>query len=342
MQGLARKFFSTAITASLLFYAVNSSAEINPFKKSKNYKFGTDVPWYKKSDSAMKSGSVKDGADIHYYHFNVDKSRILLRLSKNDPSGDLENTRYLDALAITDVSIDGARMARFDWCLDNQQRPGRKLKQNALVANDTCQNAGGGGDFIIKLDQATLDNLLNASQVEFVVEPYGRPVRLTYDMAGFSSVMKDVLRPAAKPKPRPVAKPVKAEPAAKPKPRPVAKPKPVKMCKASAPANMQSVVKPVLYPCDDKAKKQAAEANVNRAVEAHKQQLAEQKRREKEQAMLKQKAVEDSKREKEWDKKQDSMWISRCQRHWKKGRSPCYCEKYLDQAPPGVTSNCGN
>ena len=62
---------------------------------------------------------------------------------------------------------------------------------------------------------------------------------------------------------------------------------------------------------------------------------------EAEQAEARKVAVEKSKLEKEWEAKQEAMWVSRCQKHWVKGESPCYCEKYLDKAPPGVKNTCG-
>lgn len=63
--------------------------------------------------------------------------------------------------------------------------------------------------------------------------------------------------------------------------------------------------------------------------------------RAKQEELARQKAIETNKRAQEWEAQQDAIWIKRCQRHWKKGTSPCYCEKYLDQAPVGVSNTCG-
>lgn len=353
MCGLTRKLIGSGIAVVFMLLSANSIAEINPFKKSKNYNFGNEARWYEKSGTAMKSGSVRDGSDTNYYHLNISKSRILLRLAKNDPSGELKNTRLLDALAISDVLVDGTTLPVFDWCLRNQQEPGRKLKQNSVVANDICVNAGSGGDFVITLDDKTRNSLMKASELEFVVEPYGRPVRLTYDMQGFAPIMAEITRPAppppppvvkAKPAPAVQAKPaVKAKPVA-PKPKPVAKPKPapVKMCFARAAAEYRKVVKQVAYPCEDSTKKSEAEEKISAGVAKEKQRLAAQKAAELEQQMTKKKSKQTDKRQQEWDKKQDALWLSRCKRHWEKGRSPCYCEKYMDQAPPGVENTCGS
>lgn len=358
MRGLASKITKSVALTGLLMMAATASAEINPFKKTKNYIFDDSIKWYEKKGTAMKSGSVPDGSDINYYHLNVSKSRLLLRLSKNDPSGDLQNTRILDALAITDVSVDGSRLPVFDWCLSNQQSPGRKLKQNAVVVNDTCVNAGGGGDFIIQLDERTHHTIMNASEMEFVIEPYGRAVRLVFDLSGFAPIMGELLKPPAPVAPAPAPAPVKtpekprviAKPVPKPsapvapvvKPKPKPKPKPVKMCTAQPPADLQADIKAVVYPCENVARKAAAESQIKSAVEAKRQEQAKAAAMARQEEMAKQKEVKDSKRAEEWDRKQDAMWISRCQRHWKKGRSPCYCEKYLDQAPAGVKNTCGS
>ena len=53
------------------------------------------------------------------------------------------------------------------------------------------------------------------------------------------------------------------------------------------------------------------------------------------------KASKSSEKEAIWAAKQSAMWIKRCERHWAKGVSPCYCEKYLESAPAGVTNSCG-
>jgi len=342
VRGVVDKLIISSVLVLLLSLTSVSYAGMNPFKKSKNYTFGSDVAWYEHNDVAIKSGSVRNGPDTNYYHLNIDKSRLLLRLSKNDPSGELENTRLLDNMSVLEVKTDGRRLPLFDWCLNNQQDPGKKLKQNAVVVNDVCINAGGGGDFVLNLDEASRNILKNASSIEFVVEPYARPVKLTFSMRGYASIMEEINRPV----PLPVVKkaPVKAVVIAKPKPKVKPrkpKPKPVKMCYAKAPADFRSAVPAISYACNSTSAKATAESKIAAGVDNEKKKMqAELAAAEKEKIAI-QKSVEDNKREAEWDKKQAKLWISRCERHWAKNTSPCYCEKYLDLAPPGISNTCG-
>ena len=348
MRGIVNKLIVSSVCGVLLSISNVSFAGVNPFKKSKNYTFGSDVAWYKNSDVAVKSGSIRDGSDTNFYHLIVDKQQVLLRLGKNDPSGELVNTRRLDNLAITEVRADGRRLPLFSWCLVNQQNPGKKLTQNAVVANDVCINAGGGGDFIINLDDEARNILKGASELEFVVEPYGRPVRLTFSMSGFSGIMAEINKPvpvAKKPEIKPV---VKAVPVVESKPKPVVKikvkpkPKPVKICQAKAPDNFKSKVPAVAYPCENADKKSRAEAKVTAGVESEKKKIAAKMEQLKAEKQANEKVLEKTnKEESEWDEKQAEMWIKRCEKHWAKNRSPCYCEKYIRLAPPGISSTCG-
>jgi hypothetical protein len=304
-----------------------------------DYTFGDTIPWYENARSVTKSGAIKDGSDTDYYHLNVDKHRLLLRLGRNDPSGELVNTRLLDTLEITEVMADGRRLPIFDWCVKNQHAISNTLKQNAVVANDTCINAGGGGDFVINLDDQTKSLLKSAKTLSFIVEPFGRPVKLIYSMKGFSGIMAklDVPVPVAavkKVEAAPVQVVVKAEP---PKP----KPKPVKMCYVKAPSGFESAIPAVAYPCDNKEQKDGAEAKVAARVVSEKKKMAAELEATRQEQLARQKSVENNKREAEWQQQQAEMWIKRCQRHWSKGKSPCYCDAYIDKAPPGVTSTCG-
>ncbi|VAW70868.1 hypothetical protein MNBD_GAMMA09-1212 [hydrothermal vent metagenome] len=335
------------LLVSVMVYG-QAQAGANPFKKSKSYNFGSDVSWQVKNGAVLKSGSVRDGSDTHYYHLNINESRLLLRLGRNDPSGTIRNTRELESMAIADVRIDGVRLSVFDWCLQNQKNPSKKLKQYAVVANNTCVNAGGGGDFMIKLDSRSRNALKKTDVLEIVVEPYGRPVKLRYDMAGFAALMTKVenagqsKKPvAAAHKPKSRAKPKPVAEAVKPKPKPRPKPKKAKICYASPPTNFESVVKPVSYPCDNKAKKTSAEKKMLARVDAEKKKNRERTiKAEKEEEYDRLKSVAESKRDADWENRQAALWIPRCERHWKKGNSPCYCDKYIKSAPPGITSTC--
>lgn len=335
---MARISALTIAFTGMLIYSISAQAGINPFKKTKNYVFGNDVAWYLKENAAAKSGRAKDGSDTLYYHLNVSKNRFRLRLAKNDPSGEIANTRDLSKLAIADVLLDGRRFIQFQRCLDNQEQVGKKLKQGALVANDTCVNSGGGGDFSIQLDTASRNELKAASNIELVIEPYGRPVKLKYSMLGFSTIMSKLDKP--KPKPKPVARSVvKAKPVVKPKPKP--KKKIVKMCLAKPPADFKSAVRAVSYPCENKARQEKAKQSIAALVEKEKQKMAAEMARLKQEEEAREKASKSNQIETEWAKKQTEMWIKRCEKHWTKGVSPCFCEKYLDSAPPGVTNSCG-
>ncbi|HEY9052110.1 MAG TPA: hypothetical protein VIQ03_11235 [Gammaproteobacteria bacterium] len=329
---------SSVLLLSFAMLLVNASAYavVNPFKKTKDYAFNDDVNWYFKEGAAVKSGSRREDAEVFYYHLNINKERMRLRLSKNDPSGELENTRDISDLEIEDVLVDGRRLARFQWCLDNQERIGKTLKSDAVVINDTCIVSG--NDFSIFLNDETKSLLKRAGKIDFVITPYGRPIRLSYSMGGFAGVMAQVDRPEPPPvinRPAPV-KPVVA-------PKPVKKV--VKTCYANPPAEFNTVIKPEDYPCDDMTRKAAAVKAVDVMVEKERQKRREAEaarlRKEAEQAEARKIAEEKSKIEKEWEAKQEAIWVTRCQKHWVKGESPCYCEKYLDSAPKGVKNTCG-
>jgi len=340
----------TALFCLLLMFSNVSYGGMNPFKKSKNYVFGPDVVWYEDHNVAIKSGSVQDGSDTNYYHLIIDNDQLLLRLGKNDPSGELENTRRLDNLSIVRVNVDGRPLPLFKWCLQNQQDPGNRLKQNAIVANGVCINGGGGGDFIINLDRSTVEILYRSKMLEFVVEPYGRRVKLVYSMLGFSPIMDIINKPAPvvkKPAPQPmvIVQPESA-PEIKPdkiKPKAKAKPKPLKTCYARPPAEYKSKVPVADYPCNDAVKKASAEAKVTAGVKQIKQNKAAAQKAAlaaEKQKKAREQSNKDAKRETEWDSKQASLWISRCKVHWARNKSPCYCQKYLEQAPKGVKNTC--
>lgn len=323
------------ITTGLLCFSFAAQAAMNPFKKTKNYKFGNDVSWFFKKDAAVKSGHVKDGSDTLYYHLNITKDRLRLRLGKNDPSGELEGTRNLYKLAIIDVLMDGKRFSLFDWCLSNQQRPGKKLRLGSLVVNDACVNEGG-GDFTMVLDKAGRNQLKNAQKIEFIVAPYNRPVKLAYTMAGFAVIMSEIDKPV------PVVKKVVAKVVVKATPKPERRPKKVvRICVAKVPADFTSVVKAIRYRCNNQTKKMAAEKKIAGLVDQEKQKMvAELDRMRQEEAAKLQSSV-NRQREIEWDKKQTVIWIRRCNKHWVNGVSPCFCEKYINQAPSGVSNTCG-
>ncbi len=354
MRGLFShlSFYSLSL---LLIMSGTSQASVNPFKKSKNYNFGADIAWDKHNGAAIKSGRVRDGNDTNYYHLNINKYRLQLRLGKNDPSGELENTRILKSLTIADVLVDGHRLPVFNWCLQNQLNPGKKLKHDATVPDNICQNTGGGGNFIIRLDNRTRNILKKSDILEFIVEPYGRPVKLRYNMSGFATIMtkidspKKVSKPAPATRPvvKPAAKPVsvksaiKNRPSTKPKTTPVAQSRSLiqktKTCTASPPENYKTLIKPLAYPCSNSTKKTTAENKILDLVNKEKQKQKHEATSTEHERL---KAAAQDKRNIDWNNKQAELWISRCERHWNKGTSPCYCEKFIKNAPPGTKNTC--
>lgn len=334
------------ITGMLAFVSFSAQAEFNPFKKPKVYSFDQETPWIFMQGAAVKSASQRDGSDTLFYHLRVSHDQLRLRLSKNDPTGQLPNTMNMDGMSVEEMLVDGRRLPRFDWCLQNQQQPGDRMKSGAVASNNTCVNPGN-GDFTVTLDAGTKQVLKSSSGLSFILEPYGRPIQLNFSMNGFAEIMARVDQPppppVAKPEPRmsasvapaPKPEPPKAAPKPKPKPKP-------RICQADAPGEFARSIKSVSYPCEDRARKNQAEKSIEQqvAAEKHKRELADIERKRQE-AELKKAKVETTKAEQEWEAKQTAMWVERCQKHWDNGVSPCFCEKYLDHAPAGVKNTCG-
>lgn len=320
------------LLAGVMLCSTVVSAGTNPFKKTKDYLFNDSTAWYFRDGAAIKSGSEADGADTLYYHLNINKNQLRLRFGKNDPSGELVNTRAFEELEMIDVTVDGQRLKRFQWCLDNQSQLATTLKQNSVVVNGVCVNAGG-GDFIIALDDEARDRIMQAHSLEFIAAPYGRPIRLTFTMTGFTKAYSALLAP---PPPPPVHVPAPVVAAPKPESRPV-----VKTCYAEAPEEFQSAVKSIAYICDDKARKASAEVTIQAQLNAEtkRRKEAEAERLRLEAEKLKEEAALKSV-ESEWEKKQTEIWVERCQKHWANGTSPCYCAPYIAHAPAGVENTC--
>ena len=336
------RFSALIFTLSCLLCVTTVSAGTNPFKKTKDYQFADSIAWYFKDGAAIKSGSAPDGGDTLFYHLNINKSQLRLRLAKNDPSGELVNTRAFDDLAIVDVLLDGKRLSRFQWCLDNQATIAATLKQNSVVVNGICTNAGG-GDFTVMLDDDSRDRILRSQNIEFVIVPYGRPIRLQYTMNGFAKGYGAIVAPPPPPPPSPSPPVVVVAPKVEPKSEPKSEPRPavVKTCYVEAPDEFQGAVQSIAYVCDDKTKKATAEATVQTqvAVERKKRKDAEADRKRTETERLQEEKAFKSV-ETEWDKRQVEIWVERCEKHWAKGQSPCYCSAYLGHAPDGVVSTC--
>ncbi|MDH5765196.1 MAG: hypothetical protein OEZ38_04200 [Gammaproteobacteria bacterium] len=296
----------------------------NPFKKSVDFEFPDNINWVLKKDAVVKTGRVMDGSDALFFHLSISDKQLKLRFSKNDPTGTVINSRSLSSLVIDDVLVDGQRLPLFQWCLNNQQLESSKFKQDTPVNKDACINRD--GDFIINLNEQSAQLLIKAQTLEFVTEPFRRTEILNFGMKGYGPLAMKLKKPVA----APVVKVV-----------PKAVPKQVveKICYVKAPAQYKAI-KPAGYPCSDKAKKAGAEAIINKLV------LSEKKKAEIEAEEAKQKQeskidlAAEARAEAEFEKRQAAIWIKRCQKHWSKGVSPCYCKKYAENAPQGVKDTC--
>lgn len=310
----------------------------NPFKKTKTYHFGSDISWQQKGGAVVKSGKEVERGDTLSFHLSINNKQLKLRLSKNDPSGDIVNSRRLNNLVVKDVRVDGRRLPVFQWCLLNQEQPSSYLKQYAVVPGDVCVNMD--GDLFVRMDNKTLSLLMRARQLTFVLEPFRREETVEFDMQGFNEIMRR-LYPPAQPKPKARAVPKVVKSVSTPVVKSRAKPKASKICYAKAPAEFKKQVKPVSYPCDNKSRKSKAEASIAAQVEVLKQKKAEVEAEKQRKLEAMRKAEDaDKKRQIEWEKMQRTMWVGRCQKYWIKGVSPCFCEKYMDEAPGGVKNTC--
>ena len=308
----------------------------NPFQKTIDYEFPDSVSWSLiKKDTAIKTGEVKDGSNALFFHLSINNKQLKLRFSKNDPAGQVMNSRGLNSLVIEDVLVNGKRLPLFHWCLNNQKAESSKFKQGTPVSRNACINEE--GDFIINLDVKSKQLLKNAQTLEFVTEPFRRNEKLKFGMAGYVAIMKKLEKPAPIIPAKTVAKPVV-------KPKIMAK-KEIKTCYAKPPVAYKAL-KPVAYPCLDSAKKIAAETKINQQVVAQKKKAdllaaeAKKKQIQKQKQVTKIDAAAEDKAEAEWQKRQNAIWIKRCEKHWMKRVSPCYCKAYIAHAPQGVKDTC--
>jgi len=315
-----------------------SQAAFNPFKKDINLSFGEKTPWKFRNNEAIKSGQNKDRNNINYYHLRINNKRILLRLGKNDPAGKMGNTRELDALDVIDVLIDGQRMPLFQWCMNNRttQKDNKVFRSGTMVKNGMCTNSD--GDVLIKLDDNARRILSQGKALQFMLKPYKTMESLSYDLRGLPPMMKRMARSA---KPRPVAKKIVRKKAVKNKTvrKPKAK-KPIRLCYVKSPIEYKTKIRPTTYPCNNAARKAAAEKRMQDQLQIEKQKEAivlEHKRAE---DTRKKAESEMKQRSKKWESMQNSMWIGRCKKYWESGVSPCFCRRVISQAPAGIVDTC--
>lgn len=346
---MIKKIF--ALLFALTIPAQSIAALNNPFNKTSSVDVGSSVSWDIKKGVARKTSTISDG-DGTFYQLKVTRSEISLQLLES-ASG---KTKSFDQLKIEEVQIDGDDSALFQWCLANQDGHDRFLQQGLSVNKGICQNNGRQGSFVMKLNQATYEQLKKAEEITFLISPYRSAVLVSFHIKGMSDVFARlsgktkpvVAKPVKKTVPKPVPKPVVAKP-------PV-KPKPAKLCSIKPPANFASI-KPVRYVCDNAKAKANARKKMAASVKKLRDKRARQARekRQTEKALAKQKALEEEKRKEEEaiSKIEQNMnkvrsqvserMINMCKKKWAEGEHRCYCEPYLEFAPAGISSDksCG-
>lgn len=325
----------------------------NPFAKSVDIDFGTDIAWQVKNKQALKSGESSDGT---YYHLGFDGKQLRLRVGESQQ--DTESAaKNFDQFAVEDIKVDGKRLPLFQWCLKNQERHARFLQQGLSVKKNICANQGEKGAFLMNLNQASLDRLKSGKKLSITIRPYRTSMTVNYTLADFSAMVDKLITPASVAPAAVVAVPVvPAKPSLK-----VAAPVTKKQtCKIDPPAGMASL-KPVKYICDNAASK----ANANKAMVGHvnvekarlKKVAAEKERKRLAAQASKKKAEEEAKRlEEEKKAEQEAIAASQlkqeaigaeiaakmlgvCNKMWNKGEHRCYCEKYIDKAPASIQAS---
>jgi len=327
--------------------------------------------------SASKSGSIKNYKHIYHYLLNIDQNRLILRLSMQDEDED-EHKYDLepDNLVVKDVTMDGKRISLFQWCLDNQQPASDVLNHSAQVKDAACTNSKDIGEFVMRLDSKTKRAFIKAKNIEisFLVED--EKINLVYSMKGFSKVMYQVdsdLMPRSK-----IKKIVKIDNKKSIKNNlhlaQVSANKAIKnsnrICYVRPALDYKMVIKAIPYPCDDKVKQATAQGFISAQIQYEKQKIKDalataklkkdiQKTNREKMLALKRKRAQKikkingvkvafgneinesaSSKKRDWDINQSVMWISRCKKRWDKGFSPCFCKKYIKQAPVGVQDTC--
>jgi hypothetical protein len=209
---------------------------------------------------------------------------------------------------------------------------------------------GAAGAFKMLLNKETMQSLMSSNRLAIVLKPFRTPLEIKYDTSDFKDMVTAM---NAKPQPAPVA----AASATKKEGKTAA---PAKKCWAGPPAEYKSI-KPVEYDCNNAAAKKDAEAWVLKLVNKEKEKqkklaaererkrkLAEEKRKKEEAAKLaleKQKAAEaaaiaaSQAKQAEISNEITAKMVKVCEKFWSKGENRCYCQKYIDHAPPEIQAN---
>lgn len=339
MQKIKFVLFSLLLVSTQIYAAIGA----NPFDRSVKNTIGTNVPWQYKDDTAFKVSQDSMDSDT-YYHLVFDGKSLRLSLSSSNADSP-QDARHFDQFAVNDVKIDGKRMPLFQWCLSHQEKHDRFLQQGLAVDSGICENRGENGTFIMKLNPETLKELKTGKNLSFAIKPFRTMVVVNYSLADFSAMATRVLAEQAP------AKPVKETSA------PSASETVARVCTVKPPAGFEKI-KPITYTCDSVSDEASANKSMNaevsriekeRAAEKAKKQQAELAKKKKEEEALRKlqlqqqqeaAAIAASKVKREQLNKEITVkMVAMCKKMWSRGESRCYCEKYIDQAPPGIKPN---
>lgn len=337
--------------------AMNSD---NPFAKNKSLDIGKDVSWSIDKENVLATKTANDDGGT-YYHLRFDNKQLEFLMS-SDANG--LSPRSFSQLEVKNLKIDGKQAPLFDWCLNNQEKHNRFLQQGLSVKKNICVINNSTGRFIIRLNKDTLSALKDGRSLSIVLKPFRTPLELNYDISDFQEMFL-ALNAKDKPDESPVS--AVANPVVSATPVPVVIPK-VNKCWAKPPEKYKTI-KSIAYPCEDTAKKIAAETGISKQVDQKKvaekklatekaaekekqRKLAEDKKQQELAAKLKQEqllqaeaaAIAASKvKQSEIGGEIAKKMIGMCDKYWSKGEHRCYCQKYIEHAPVEIQKNstCG-
>ncbi len=350
---MGKRFFVVAgvlLSAALAVSGAHAALD-NPFARAAEVNIGADSDWRVDAGSISKTGRGDDGL---YYKLSLHKNQLSLKIGKQ---AEVEtDPKSYKALAIEDLRIDGKRLPLFQWCLNHQQNHNRFLQQDLEVKDGICMNHGERGEFVVMLNRQTLDLIENGERLRFVIRPFRKPVHVNYDISDFSEAYA-ILQARAAASQRAAASapaPVAVQPA------PVVKPVEVQMCKLAAPQDFASVAAQE-YVCGDAADKRRAQQRIDTAVkqaQQRRQRIAAEKEKQRLAAIAAQQKAEEERRKAEQARKAEEAAIAAseqkrhqimdeltkkmvgvCNKVWSKGKHRCYCERYIEYAPPGIQSD---
>lgn len=345
---------------SLLNCNVAVAGSDNPFAKNDRINIGRDVSWKIDRPTTTATKSISSDKGI-YYHLGYNNKQIKLALS-SDEKGFIP--KKLSQLEVTDVKLDGKRLAIFKWCLNNQQRHNRFLQQSLSVKNNVCVISGNGSSFVMRLNKDTLSMLQRAKRLTIVIKPFRTRLELNYDISDFAD-MALALNVKAK-------KAIAVAPKNSSSGRKGGK---VKKCWAGPPAKYKNI-KSIEYDCFDAVSKKDAEAWVKKLVVTEKKKreasslsakIAKKKAAEKKRLLAlekekKRKLVAENKKKQLADQLQQEKklqaeavaiaaskanqtkindditlkMVNVCRKYWGKGEHRCYCQKYIKHAPASI------